>query len=151
MSTLSDHEHRATPLHEDPDYLSLVSSTIEHASRPVKRRFTPRLSSLEKRQGRVLDSLAHLLVSRAEKQVIAIGTVKNDHGYDLLVAENGATPAPDTVAHLENIVSQVQKIHQAAQNVPGVAPRVPNYIEIEAGATDFEREVIELDIMTLRH
>ncbi|KAJ7497774.1 hypothetical protein FB451DRAFT_1212701 [Mycena latifolia] len=140
----------------DPDYLAFIARGLDKANDPHQRRESKSTitDSLLLRQAAVLDSLAYICVSKAEKQVIAIGVESlptPGPSIRIHVAEN-RFPLPDVVSHLQDVFSRLHQIHalQPPLEAHGKgSPKIPPYI---AGpSTDFERGLVDLECVIIKH
>ncbi|KAI0318777.1 hypothetical protein OF83DRAFT_1230262 [Amylostereum chailletii] len=71
------------------------------------------------RQGRVLDSLAHLSICNKQKQAVAIAAEIDQKGVHLYVAENG-TVDPRVVPNLCFIFSTLKSVKVLARDIPAL-------------------------------
>lgn len=103
----------------------------------------------ERRQARVLDSLAYLLVSREANQVIAVGLrLRSDEsGLEVLVAEN-EDPLEATLNHLTYIIRCLREIYAElpVQDKLRITSFYPSDTE-----SSFERKSIRLECAIIKH
>ncbi|KAJ6591069.1 hypothetical protein DFH09DRAFT_1138481 [Mycena vulgaris] len=130
----------------DPNYLAILARGLTDANDQSKREEAKRIDDpLIKRRARVLDSLAYILVSHPQRQVVAVGAVLDGPGTALLlVAEND--PLPETPEHLEDVVERLRDIRRLEPNLTGSS--LPAYLE---GTSEVEQKIVELEELVLDH
>ena len=95
----------------------------------------PEHESLARRQARILDSLAYILVSQARKDVVAVGVIVTNSGsprvddpdsgsehssstIEVLIANNGVI-GDDAREYLESVLKSLQEIRKANPGIQG--------------------------------
>ncbi|KZV62677.1 hypothetical protein PENSPDRAFT_758539 [Peniophora sp. CONT] len=138
----------------DPDYLAIISRGFDETSSSTSRESfeVSKPKPIVKRQAGVLNSLAYLLLSRAQKQVVAIGvrhcTINGQAGFEYLIAENSNTPETATV-HLENIFEKLREV-KALRTENGGSPRIPTIFTSDT-RSPLELKVIDFEKMVVRY
>ncbi|KAJ7693973.1 hypothetical protein B0H17DRAFT_846655, partial [Mycena rosella] len=115
--------------------------------------------TLIQRGAATLDSLAYVLVSRPQNQVVAVGArvlesaVPDEPGIIIFATEN-QTPVPGLIEHLQNIFTRLQRVHALLPPQPTENRRFPLLIAAflpSSTKSDFERELINLELSILVH
>ncbi|KAJ7223179.1 hypothetical protein GGX14DRAFT_657560, partial [Mycena pura] len=100
------------------------------------------LTGVLKRQARILDALAYISVSFAEKQVVAVGMQIFPEKTVIHVAENGGL-APEILPYLKDLFRRLQILHERRPNQQR-SQVVPDYVDFRT--TDpFEQELVEFE------
>ncbi|KAJ7485166.1 hypothetical protein B0H11DRAFT_1152710 [Mycena galericulata] len=141
----------------DLNYLALVARGLDEANHVPKRRTTAQSTieeTLVRRQAAVLDSLAWISVSQAQKQVVAFGAqLRSDSvgGVIILVAENGP-PVAGLVPHVRDMFARLQKIYEHRPPAPEGKRswRIPPYIPADSAST-FDSELVDLELTILKY
>ncbi|KZV62034.1 hypothetical protein PENSPDRAFT_739566 [Peniophora sp. CONT] len=109
----------------NPDHLVAILQGFINVNTPKRRRESEgrHLKSLERRGGKILDSLAYVMVSDKDKQVVAVGAFADGKGdrMRLVVSENGRTE-DKTQAHLVEILGRLRKLSLAYADKTGSTP-----------------------------
>ncbi|VDB85178.1 unnamed protein product [Peniophora sp. CBMAI 1063] len=144
----------SSPTH-DLTLLSIIAQGL--SSSKGRKEFSTFGSDLDRRQARVLDSLAYLLVSREEKQVVAVGLRLRDEGpgLELLVSDSGDC-LQATLTHSIHIVRRLRDIHLALplQDKPSRIDTLPTSDPdsyLGRLIIDLERAIIEHSRIKLLH
>ncbi|KAJ7706881.1 hypothetical protein B0H17DRAFT_1001319 [Mycena rosella] len=129
----------------DPDYLAIVARGL------AKQEDTRRApDAADQRRARVLDSVAHILVSHA-RQVVAVGALLNEPGSEggvvLLVAENNTLQT--TTTHLQAVLDRLRDI-RAQEPDPAASLFIPSYID-DNSPLPLKDRLVELETFILAY
>ncbi|VDB97603.1 unnamed protein product [Peniophora sp. CBMAI 1063] len=145
-----------------PDYLSVIAGAFDSFNKQEKQiskdadATFKAAKPLVQHQARVLDSLAHLLVSEPEGQRIVIGAEKGaaEPAFKLLVAEEPMppedSPMTTTAAHLRVLLLRLWMIRSLWVDRKG-PPANPDMTYASHPDDPFESAVVELEIIVLRY
>jgi hypothetical protein len=137
----------------DPNYLSFISRSLDEASNEGRTRkaHVSISDNLTLRQAHVLDSLAYVLVSEPENQVVAVGAQllpgNTNTPVRILVAENH-TVFPEVKKHLNDIFTRLQRIHATQPQRDG-SYHVQIFIEVPD--TPHQSELVGLELAILKY
>ncbi|KZV67794.1 hypothetical protein PENSPDRAFT_754680 [Peniophora sp. CONT] len=134
----------------DINVLSIIARGLNEINGiPGRKEFSTFGYEAERRQARVLDSLAYLLVSR-EKQLVAVGLRLRDggSGLELLVNEDGDA-LETTLDHLKDIVRRLREIH--AELPLDDRPSRISWTYPSDTESCFERKVVRIECAVIKH
>ncbi|KAJ7784513.1 hypothetical protein B0H16DRAFT_1876951 [Mycena metata] len=97
-------------------------------------------------QAKVLDSVACISISHAEKQTVAVGVQVVNDGILVHVAANDPLP-PATLPHLRDIFARLQRIYKLHSQER--SPGIPSFISSRT-ENPFKIELLQLEIAILR-
>ncbi|KAJ7223181.1 hypothetical protein GGX14DRAFT_352350 [Mycena pura] len=125
------------------DVLAFVARGLHESNGKEERNTaTTTLTGVLKRQARILDALAYISVSFAEKHVVAVGMQTFPEKTVIYVAENGRLD-PKILDYLKDLFRRLQILHERRPNQQR-SQLVPDYVH--SRTTDpFEQELVHFE------